>query len=98
MMTLNITKYSPIEALYHVEVILITYSEFNKKHFGGSCIKDMFTKFQERVEELTKVDGYLYEYQELSEEINQSFILIIINPLMKRVHGTVRYAYITLVL
>ena len=70
------------------------YSEFNKKHFGGSCIKDMFTKLQERVEELTKVDGYLFGYQEFSQERNQPFILIIITPLMKRVHGTVRYAYI----
>lgn len=50
----------------------------------------MFEKLEERINCLQKVDeDFTIEFQKFDESIDQPFILVVITPLMKRVHKMV---------
>ena len=50
----------------------------------------MFASLEERIKYLKETDKeYIIEYQPFDEEIDQPFILIMVTPLMKRVHKMV---------
>ena len=47
----------------------------------------MFSTLQQRIEVLKEKDeGYTIEFQPFDEETNQPFVMVVITPLMKRVH------------
>ena len=68
------------------------YTEFKKERFGTGSLSEMFSTLKERVKSLKekeKDQDYTIECQEFDESIDQLFILVIITPLMKRVHRMV---------
>ena len=66
------------------------YTSFKKERFGAASLADMFCALEERVKSLQeKDDDYTVQFQKFDEEINQPFILVVITPLMKRVHKLV---------
>lgn len=53
-------------------------------------MSDMYSALEERIECLQKKDQeYTIKYQKFNEEVDQSFVLAIVTPLMKRVHKLV---------
>ena len=70
------------------------YTEFKKECFGTGNLSEMFSTLKERVKSLKEKDqDYTIECQEFDESIDQPFTLVIITPLMKRVH---RMVYISI--
>lgn len=66
------------------------YSDFKEERFGTGSISDMFSALEERIKDLKEKDAeYTIEYQKFDETINQPFIMVVITPLMKRVHKLV---------
>jgi len=53
----------------------------------------MFSTLQQRIEVLKEKDeGYTIEFQPFDEETNQPFVMVVITPLMKRVHQMVPHS------
>ena len=70
------------------------YTEFKKERFGTGSLSEMLSTLKERVKSLKEKDqDYTIECQEFDESIDQPFTLVIITPLMKRVH---RMVYISI--
>jgi hypothetical protein len=66
------------------------YSDFKEERFGTGSMSDMFSALEERIKDLKEKDAeYTIEYQKFDETINQPFIMVLITPLMKRVHKLV---------
>ena len=66
------------------------YTEFKKEQFGCGSLSTMFSALEERIKNLEEKDeDYVMTFQKFDEAINQPFILVIITPLMKRVHKLV---------
>ena len=66
-----------------------------KERFGTASLTDMFCALEERIKCLQeKDDDYTIQFQTFDEEINQPFIMVVITPLMKRVHKLVCYQYL----
>ena len=66
------------------------YTNFKKERFGTASLADMFCALDEKVKNLQeKDDDYTVKFQKFDEEIDQPFILVVITPLMKRVHKRV---------
>ena len=66
------------------------YSDFKEERFGTGSMSDMFSALEERIKDLKEKDAeYTIEYQKFDETINQPFIMVVITPLMKRVHKLV---------
>ena len=72
------------------------YNEYNKKHYGTASLETMFMTLKERIDSMKDNSGYRCAYQEHSEERNQPFILVIITPLMSRIHSMVSLHIIAL--
>ena len=63
------------------------YTDYNKEKFGTSNLKSMYEKLEEMVREKTsKSPEMKILYQTFDEETGEPFILVIITPLMLRVH------------
>ena len=67
------------------------YKEYNRKTYGIGSLSYMFSALKERLETLDKDKGYSFAYQEYSEEMNQPFIVVIITPVMRRIHEMVSF-------
>ena len=68
------------------------YAEFKKERFGTGSLVDMFSRLEERIKTLKEADEeYTIEYQPFEEKLDQPFILVVITPLMKRVHKLVSF-------
>jgi hypothetical protein len=68
------------------------YTEFKKERFGTGSMSEMFSTLEERFKCLKQIDEeYILEFQKFDESIDQPFILVVITPLMKRVHKLVYY-------
>ena len=66
------------------------YRDFKRMKFGSNDISEMFATLAKRIEDLKeKCCEYILEFQEYIDEINQPFILVIVTPLMRRVHEKV---------
>ena len=66
------------------------YKEYNRKKFGTENLSQMFLTLNKRIEELKKQSSnYILHFQEFIAEADQPFILIIVTPLMRRVHQMV---------
>ncbi len=66
------------------------YSDFKKELYGTGSLSTMFSTLQQRIEVLKEKDeGYTIEFQPFDEETNQPFVMVVITPLMKRVHQMV---------
>lgn len=63
---------------------------YKKEHFGSGSLSNMFSALEERIKGLQEKDeDYIIKFQQFDEAINQPFILVVITPLMKRVHKLV---------
>ena len=66
------------------------YGEFNRKAYGTESLSAMFECLHQRVAALKHENqDYSLTVQEFDEKMNQPFILVIITPLMKRIHKMV---------
>ena len=66
------------------------YTEYKKECYGTGSLSDMFASLEERIKDLKiKDEEFTVEFQKFDEEIDQPFILVVITPLMKRVHKMV---------
>ena len=69
------------------------YTDFKKERFGTGSMSEMFSTLEERIKCLKQKDEeYIIEFQKFDESIDQPFILVVITPLMKRVHKLVSMA------
>jgi hypothetical protein len=63
------------------------YSNIKEEGFGTGSMSDMFSALEEGIKDLKEKDAeYTIEYQKFDEIINHPFIMVVITPLMKRVH------------
>ena len=66
------------------------YTEYKKEYFGSGSLSNMFSTLEERIKSLQEKDeDYIIKFQQFDEAINQPFILVVITPVMKRVHKLV---------
>ena len=67
------------------------YGLFTKEMFGNNNIETMFEKLETKIDQLGQESGdYTFKLQKFDEQTSQPFILVVITPLMKRVHQMVR--------
>ena len=68
----------------------IAYGKFTKSAYGTTNLKEMYKQLDSRIKALKEKDSdYTLACQEFEEENNQSFILVILTPLLKNVHKLV---------
>ena len=66
------------------------YNSFKTEEFGSKDLKSMFATLKENIEILKRSDNdYTFLLNEFSDEENDPLVLVIITPLMKRVHRMV---------
>ena len=66
------------------------YTEYKKNRYGSKNLTEMFSVLNMRIKELRKQhEDYTFKFQEFNEAEDQPFILAVVTPLMKRVHGQV---------
>ena len=63
------------------------YRQFTNDLYGTKSLESMFESLEKRIASLKEKDNnYSVKHQRFDEDINQPFILVIITPLMQRVH------------
>ena len=66
------------------------FTEYKRKKFGSKDVPTMCAVLKEKMDEIISIDGnYSFHLNEFSEEENEPLILIIVSPVMKRVHEKV---------
>ena len=65
------------------------YTEFKREKFGSKNLSSMFSVLGEKIKNLRELDNYLVSFQPFNEEENDPLILVLISPLMQRVHSMV---------
>ena len=69
------------------------YGLFTKNMFGNSNIESMFEMLEEKINELKEESSdYTFRFLKFDLELCQPFILVVITPLMKRVHQMIANA------
>jgi len=68
------------------------YRRFCEDHFGGRNGPEMFSKLEERIQDLKeKEDGLKISYQLYDKDNGSSLIITIVTPFMCRVHSMVGF-------
>ena len=66
------------------------YSLFTKEKYGASNLESMYEKLEEKINYLKEQsEDYSFLLQKYNQENNEPFILVVVTPLMKRVHQMV---------
>ena len=68
------------------------YNKFTQDRFGTKKLQSMYNKLEEKIKTL-KSDNKTYDFklQKFDEECDTPFVLVIITPLMRRVHSMVSH-------
>ena len=71
------------------------YIKYCQECFGGRNGVEMFDKLEERIKQFEEtMQGIKISYQLYNEEDNSALILVILTPLMVRVHKMVSYMFV----